>query len=760
MESEELNFTRSIAFTIPGTAGSPGVNIQVVEVNGALSFSLEVDDTGPHTGDLRGLFFDLNSMDKLAGLAFSGSDVTGMDTINVIDLGDGVNLKGAASSFDVGVKFGTQGIGTDDIQSTSFLLTNTENNLTLDDIANVLFGTRLASVGDADGNRNDSVKLTVTAPAAPDAVADAYTIFEDGQSDLDSPSTVPQGILFEVLANDTDADGDTLTITDVAAVQHGTVQIVDGADADTLPGDAIRYTPFEDYSGTDSFVYAISDNNGGTDFAAVDVTVTAVADLPELSYQILPGDTVDQIRVIATATQTDADSSEFIDRIELSGIPAGVAVDQMSYNPVSEPDQIVQEFLLTLPLGQDTSFDLGITAVSRETSNGDEEATSTTVPIAFDYNANELDQTFYAYDQSMWETGDQFVFTDDRFLGLDTSWDDSGGGFVYGASDGHIRAGFQSTLTFEGGEIDAQVPFDINLETNYNRTTDVLSISSDASLAAGALFSTEGPEGSYELDFIFDFLLNASAGLDFGELGTWDIIDLTIGPYDESFNILDVDSSDLSLQVPLPYGFSLSFAWPDIDTTSETSATDTITSSGESNNFMELGLDVDDLVFQLLSLPNPFDVGFDIGVAWGSIELADLDLSAGLNFLQEFSLAVDSLTGTIVFEDGSSQAFDFVSDIVLNNASSYDTDSDGIVEFNLELAPNVTLNNDTDLGFNVGYSFDVLKLSGGYDIVVDSGSLELGPIWSSSNTYPITAVGVYDSTFGLEFESQNLVFSA
>lgn len=52
-------------------------------------------------------------------------------------------------------------------------------------------------------------------------------------------------------------------------------------------GKTVLYTPFEDYSGTDSFVYCITDNNGGTDFATVNVSIEAVADIPDLTYEIL-----------------------------------------------------------------------------------------------------------------------------------------------------------------------------------------------------------------------------------------------------------------------------------------------------------------------------------------------------------------------------------------------------------------------------------------------------------------------------------------
>ncbi len=102
----------------------------------------------------------------------------------------------------------------------------------------------------------------------------------------------------------------------------------------------------------------------------------------------------------------------------------------------------------------------------------------------------------------------------------------------------------------------------------------------------------------------------------------------------------------------------------------------------------------------ILGLPNPFDIGFDIGVAWGSIELADLDLGLGLNFLQQFEVQATGLAGTITYEDGSSEAFVFGNDILLTNASDYDVDNDGTVEFELALDPVATLENSTDLGFN------------------------------------------------------------
>ncbi|WP_342128554.1 Ig-like domain-containing protein [Hydrogenophaga sp. OTU3427] len=755
--------TRSITFNIPDPKGGPSVQVTAVEVDGDIHFTVQVL-TAPSgaIGDLRALFFDFKDGTLLAGLGATGPKVTDFDTVNVIDLGNGATMSGAAAPFDVGVEFGNSGLKKDDIQLTTFVLSHPTETLTLDDIAHVEFGARMTSIGKLGGHRTDSSKLVTVAPAAPDAVDDSYNIFEDGQDGLDDPSTVPAGTVFQVLDNDTDADGDTLIITEVHDVLHGTVSIVDGDDADLLVGDAVLYTPDEDYAGEDTFTYCVTDNHGGTDFAEVTVNITAVADVPNLSYEILAGATVNEVIVRVTTSQTDADSSEFMDRIVLSGIPGDVTLDQSAtYNPVDEPDQLVRDFKLTLPANTDVNFNLGITAVAKETSNGDEQTATTSVAIVQEYNNNELDTTFEANDQSIWDSGEAYTFSDERFFGVDTDWSASAGSFAYGSSTGELKAGFESDLDFNGGSIDAELPYDIDVGTQYNKTTDVLKISSSASILPGALFNTEGPEGSYVLDFIFHFYATLKAGLDFGELGTWNIIDTAFGPWDANENIIDIDSDDLVIEIDLPAGFSLTFEWPDVDVSALTGvATTTITGDDASNSFLDLGLDVDELVFTILGIPNPFDIGFDIGVAWGSIELADLDLSAAMNFLQSFTLTANSLPGIITYEDGSTAAFTFGSDIVLTNASSYDVDNDNLVEFELSLDPNASLNNDTDLGFNFSYVFDVLKMTGGYDVVFDSGAINVGPAYSISDTIPLGTVGVYDNTFALNFESETVNFSA
>jgi hypothetical protein len=77
---------------------------------------------------------------------------------------------------------------------------------------------------------------------------------------------VPVGtpVTIVVLANDTDPDGNPLTITVWTQGAHGTV---------TRQSTSVTYTPAANYVGTDSFTYTIADGQGASATATVTVTV-------------------------------------------------------------------------------------------------------------------------------------------------------------------------------------------------------------------------------------------------------------------------------------------------------------------------------------------------------------------------------------------------------------------------------------------------------------------------------------------------------
>jgi hypothetical protein len=88
-----------------------------------------------------------------------------------------------------------------------------------------------------------TVSVTVSASTTlPDAVDDSKT------TDEDTPTTIT------ILSNDSDPDGDTLTVSGVSQPAHRAVKLnLDGT---------VTYTPATDYHGMDSFSYTITDDDG------------------------------------------------------------------------------------------------------------------------------------------------------------------------------------------------------------------------------------------------------------------------------------------------------------------------------------------------------------------------------------------------------------------------------------------------------------------------------------------------------------------
>ena len=123
----------------------------------------------------------------------------------------------------------------------------------------------------------------------PTAANDAATTAEDTAVDVD------------VLANDTDLDGDALTVTAVGAPAFGTATI--------NPAGTIRYVPNANANGTDTFGYTVDDGAGGSDTGTVSVTVSPVNDPPVAvdDSLVTTRDTASNVAVLANDTEPDVD---------------------------------------------------------------------------------------------------------------------------------------------------------------------------------------------------------------------------------------------------------------------------------------------------------------------------------------------------------------------------------------------------------------------------------------------------------------------
>ncbi len=138
-------------------------------------------------------------------------------------------------------------------------------------------GTGLTYAPDGNFCGADSFSYTLNGGSTA-TVSVAVTCLNDDPVANDDSTTVDEDSganVVDVLANDTTGPdvGETLEVTLVTQGTHGTV-------AATVGGGSVTYTPDENYFGTDSFTYTVSDGNGGMASASVDVTVSPVNDAP------------------------------------------------------------------------------------------------------------------------------------------------------------------------------------------------------------------------------------------------------------------------------------------------------------------------------------------------------------------------------------------------------------------------------------------------------------------------------------------------
>lgn len=151
---------------------------------------------------------------------------------------------------------------------------------------------------------------------------------------VDDEATTDQGISVDipVLDNDSDADGDPITIVEVTDPGNGSVQC-----DDTGP---CTYVPDPDFCGDDSFDYTITDDDGNEDTATVTVTVVCAPDtLPdaENDQETTDEDTPVDIGLLGNDRDEDGDALDVIDYTQ----PDNGSVDcnpngRCTYTPVPE----------------------------------------------------------------------------------------------------------------------------------------------------------------------------------------------------------------------------------------------------------------------------------------------------------------------------------------------------------------------------------------------------------------------------------------
>ena len=167
------------------------------------------------------------------------------------------------------------------------------------------------------GTATATVTVTIGPPPnrPPVAVNDAAT----------TPSGQP--VTINVIANDSDPDGDPLTVQSVTAPSLGTAQI---------SNNMVIYTPAAGILGADRFTYTINDGRGGTATATVTVTITAPINRPPIAVDDVAVTTVSTpvtIDVLANDSDPDGDPLTVISVSQPANGGVQISNNEVIYQP-------------------------------------------------------------------------------------------------------------------------------------------------------------------------------------------------------------------------------------------------------------------------------------------------------------------------------------------------------------------------------------------------------------------------------------------
>ncbi len=275
----------------------------------------------------------------------------------------------------------------------------------------------------------ETVTATTIPTAPPEARRDAPVVAETVAQPIntepvafDETGTTDEdnALSGQLTATDIDQDALTFSLDPDGAPLHGTITVnSDGS---------YSYLPDENFSGTDTFTYQVSDGRGGVDSATVTLNVTPVADQPTLDVadvtfgtDILPGDdkikggkdddvlyggggddTIDgksgddilygdsggtgpaTLALDITAALVDTDTSESLS-VTLSGLPEGAIL-----SAGTEADGVwslesddLEGLSVTLPEGYADDFQIGVQATAAEVGTDETAETAAVINVSY-----------------------------------------------------------------------------------------------------------------------------------------------------------------------------------------------------------------------------------------------------------------------------------------------------------------------------------------------------------------------------------------
>jgi len=220
---------------------------------------LDLTPGGTSLLDGTSLFMGQGTVIENAYLGDGNDVVYGNDADNMILGGRGDDTLYGGIGFDTALYFGAlDSYLVSEDASGAVSVTYFDGSVGIDDGSDLLFDFEALSFSGEIYFISDLLGTDPNSP--PTATDDVVSVAEDGSLTVD------------VLANDSDPDGDSLTLSLASQPDHGQVTL--------NPDGTFTYTPDPNFNGADSFRYQIDDGRGGTTTATVAVTVSPVNDAP------------------------------------------------------------------------------------------------------------------------------------------------------------------------------------------------------------------------------------------------------------------------------------------------------------------------------------------------------------------------------------------------------------------------------------------------------------------------------------------------
>lgn len=256
---------------------------------------------------------------------------------------------------------------------------------------------------------------------------------------LDTATSAEEtSVTINVLANDSDVDGDTLVVSHVNGVNiavNGTVALGDGASVRLNADGTLTYFPAVNATGLQSFAYTVTDGLGAATTATVEVSLTQVNDAPVANTDFVTTNEDTAVTFDVRANDTDIDSAaRTVTHINGSAIAAGGSVTlgdgglvgmntdgTLTYTPAPNANG-ARSFSYTISDGDggsaSSTVNLTVNPVNdAPVANADSVTVNEDTSVNFDVRANDTDidggsRTVTHINGSAISTGGQVILSD------------------------------------------------------------------------------------------------------------------------------------------------------------------------------------------------------------------------------------------------------------------------------------------------------------------------------------------------------------